>query len=87
MAHCQAPAFSLQWQIAKYQETVIWKLRNGDDEIFVFLQFRNMQTGCILSFEFQKVPLEKTIHLHFRGIIWVSSIITMLYFTKNKMVL
>lgn len=76
MAHCQAPAFSLQRQIAKYLETVIWKLRKGDDEIFVFHLFRNMQTGCILSFEVQKVPLEKLIHFHFRGVIWVSSIIT-----------
>lgn len=78
MAHCQAPALSLQWQIVKYLETVRWKLRKGGDDVFVFHYFRNMQTGCILSFGVRKIPLGKTIHFHFRGIIWVSSNITVL---------
>lgn len=46
--------------------------------------FRNMQGDSFIAFEVYKVPLEKAINFHFKAIIWVSSIITMLYLVKTS---
>lgn len=60
-------------------------MRKRDDEIFVFQLFRKMESDSIVSFEVQKTPLEKAIHFHFKGIIWLRSTITVLYFW-NKII-